>query len=112
MRNTGVSTEWPLLTETSCGWPFKSFFLRARLRRLLLLTKRSKSRDASVPKNLLNSSMVFSTASKRNWKLNGFTRTNSHSKAEGHSGTGLRRVPHVLPQHSYAGRSDQRSEER
>ena len=67
-------------------------------------TRPSRSHDASARRNPRNSSTAFWTASRRNWKANGPTRTDSYSKAEADPGAWLRSLSDLLPEHAHPGR--------
>src|SRR6476620_2484462 len=102
MPSIGVSIEWPSWIETSSACLLRSSSLIRKLQKLSSSTKQSKLRGVSAHRSRLSSSTASWTASKRNWKVNGFTRTDSHSEAEGDSGTRRRSLSDVLPNDAHA----------
>src|SRR5258705_5552184 len=102
MLSIGGWIEWPSSTETFFASPHRNSFTIRKRRRASSLTKRSKWHGDSAARNLRSSSTEYWTASRRNWKVNGNTRSRPHSETEADPGPRLRSVPDFLQIHPLA----------
>ena len=96
MPSTGVWIEWPSVDRNLLRLAAQEFLYDKETPKTVVINEAIEIARRFSARNLRSSLTAYWTASRRNWKVNGNTRTDSHSKAEGDPGTRLRPVSNFL----------------